>query len=220
LLNAPWNPRTIDVSAAKKLRDNLQRVGLVAPLTWNKRTGHIVGGHQRIGLIDGLEGTPDYYLDVAVVDLDEKTEKAQAVLLNNTSAMGSWDFEMLGDLLKEGIGSGLSAEDFGFDPADIQVLFDDPILSPTISAAPDAAEKEVAQVNAIKARKIEAKGEDNQRLDAEFFVTVVGQTGEQVTTFLKAAGFEPDARYIDLGKLAGKMGITLPAADPKVGERR
>lgn len=42
--NAPYNPRIMDADAKKRLKKNIQRHGLVAALTWNKRTGNLVGG--------------------------------------------------------------------------------------------------------------------------------------------------------------------------------
>lgn len=46
--NAPYNPRIMDVKAKKRLKANIAKHGLVAALTWNKRTGNLVGGHQRL----------------------------------------------------------------------------------------------------------------------------------------------------------------------------
>lgn len=45
--NAPYNPRIIDKEAKRRLRKNIAKHGLVSALTWNKRTGNLVGGHQR-----------------------------------------------------------------------------------------------------------------------------------------------------------------------------
>lgn len=42
--NAPYNPRIMDEKAKKRLRANIAKHGLVAALTWNKRTGNLVGG--------------------------------------------------------------------------------------------------------------------------------------------------------------------------------
>jgi ParB-like chromosome segregation protein Spo0J len=45
--NAPYNPRFITDEAKRKLKGSIKRNGLLAPPTWNIRTGNIVGGHQR-----------------------------------------------------------------------------------------------------------------------------------------------------------------------------
>ena len=70
--NAPYNPRIMDEKAKKRLRANIQKHGLVAALTWNKRTGNLVGGHQRLEQLDSLEKNKDSELTVCVVDVDPK----------------------------------------------------------------------------------------------------------------------------------------------------
>lgn len=42
--NAPYNPRIMDKDAKKRLKKAIQQHGLVSALTWNKRTGNLVGG--------------------------------------------------------------------------------------------------------------------------------------------------------------------------------
>ena len=93
--NAPYNPRILSREAKKRLQDVLQEEGLVAPLVWNKQTGLIVSGHQRLKIIDELEGVKDYQIDVAVIDVDEKTEKKLNIFMNNISSQGTWDEEKL-----------------------------------------------------------------------------------------------------------------------------
>ena len=50
LIPAPYNPRLklkIHEPARRKLAASLREFGLVEPLVWNERTGHVVGGHAR-----------------------------------------------------------------------------------------------------------------------------------------------------------------------------
>ena len=68
--NAPYNPRIMDEGAKKRLKRNIAKHGLVSALTWNKRTGNLVGGHQRLEQLDALEKSKDYELTVCVVDVD------------------------------------------------------------------------------------------------------------------------------------------------------
>jgi hypothetical protein len=126
LKDAPYNPRRIDSYAREKLQKNLRTVGLLEPPIWNQRTGHIVGGHQRIAALDALEGGDDYYLDVAVTNLDEKTEREQNVALNNSAIQGQWDIPLLAELMK---GDGFDISKAGFDAMDLQVMFDDKQLA-------------------------------------------------------------------------------------------
>ena len=53
LTPADYNPRTISEHQAEALKRSLDRWGFVEPIVANKRTGHIVGGHQRL---DGALG--------------------------------------------------------------------------------------------------------------------------------------------------------------------
>lgn len=117
---ADYNPRIIDKHARKKLKENIQRNGLVDTIVWNKRTGHIVGGHQRIGVIDELQGTQDYELTVAEIDVDEKQEKVLNVFLNNSSAQGNWDLEALQKLILDVDGD---RDKLGFDRVDLDFMF-------------------------------------------------------------------------------------------------
>ena len=73
-----------------------------------------------MSILDKLEKSKDYEIDVAVVDVDEKTEKKLNVQLNNSSMQGTFDFDMLGDLALEFDG-GLF--DLGFSNFDAEMMF-------------------------------------------------------------------------------------------------
>jgi hypothetical protein len=51
LVPAPYNPRTISSEALAGLRGSVERFGLVEPVVWNRRTGRVVGGHQRLKVL-------------------------------------------------------------------------------------------------------------------------------------------------------------------------
>ncbi|MDR2445000.1 MAG: hypothetical protein LBD44_03590 [Spirochaetaceae bacterium] len=118
--NAPYNPRKITREAREKLRKGLEAHGLVSPLTWNKRTGNLVSGHQRLSQIDLIEGSQDYTLQTAVIDVDEKQEKEINVLLNNKAAQGDFDIDRLADLMDD-----IDYSNAGFDADDIDGLLGD-----------------------------------------------------------------------------------------------
>ena len=101
LTPAPYNPRralTPKDPAYRKLKRSLKQFGLVQPLVWNQRTGHVVGGHQRLQILSEL-GHKE--VDVTVVDLDDAEEKALNVVLNNREAQSDWDLRRLQTLLEE-----------------------------------------------------------------------------------------------------------------------
>jgi DNA modification methylase len=80
----------------EKLKRSLNEFGCVEPLVWNKRTGNLVGGHQRLKVLIDQGATE---VDVSVVDLPLEKEKALNIALNKIS--GDWDQNKLASLLDE-----------------------------------------------------------------------------------------------------------------------
>ncbi len=93
---APYNAeiRTMTGHAREGLASSVEEFGLVQPIIWNRRTGNIVGGHQRL-----LALSLDEQTDVVVVDLDEQREKALNLSLNNRHIAGEWTGD-LNDMLQ------------------------------------------------------------------------------------------------------------------------
>jgi ParB-like chromosome segregation protein Spo0J len=119
---APYNPRK-DLRPGDTEYENLRRAidefGYVEPIVWNKRTGNIVGGHQRFKVLRDL-GYAE--VECVVLDIDEMREKALNVALNKIN--GAWDETKLAELLGD-----LDASDFdvtltGFDMDEIATLLD------------------------------------------------------------------------------------------------
>lgn len=109
MTRADYNPRSISTEAYKGLKKSIKEFGIVQPIVWNKRSGNIVGGHQRYDAMmeQGFDET-----EVVVVDLDESKEKALNLTLNNQTIAGEFTegaWEMLEDI-KTGLG-----EDFFSD---------------------------------------------------------------------------------------------------------
>ena len=125
LKGAPYNPRILTPAAKRKLTAVLKKHGLVSTITWNRRTGNIVGGHQRIEALDALAGTSNYEMDVAVIDVDEAREKELNIALNNQEAGGDFDLEKLQELLRS---PGVDVDGTGFDHSDIFKMFGDSVL--------------------------------------------------------------------------------------------
>lgn len=117
---AAYNPR-IELIPGDTEYENLRRsittYGLIIPVVWNKRTNRVVGGHQRLTV---LENEGETEVDVSVVDLDETQEKQLNVALNNVE--GGWDEEKLSDLLAE---LGEDATLTGFTQQEIDSLTND-----------------------------------------------------------------------------------------------
>ena len=123
LIPADYNPRK-DLqpgdSEYEKIKRSLEEFGYVDPVIWNKTTGRVVGGHQRLKVLASMGRTE---VECVVVELNEEKEKALNVALNKIS--GDWDKEKLAVLITD-----LDASDFdvsltGFDAAEIDDLFKD-----------------------------------------------------------------------------------------------
>lgn len=99
LIPADYNPRK-DLQPGdrewEKISDSLENFGLVEPLVYNERSGHIVGGHQRAKIL-AYQGQTEAM--VSVVDLDDEAEKILAAKLNRVQ--GFWDSRKLAELLTE-----------------------------------------------------------------------------------------------------------------------
>ena len=92
MTSAPYNPRAISIEALEGLRASIDRFGLVEPVIWNRQTGHVVGGHQRLKALEmsGVTETP-----VVVVDMAEAEERVLNVTLNNPAITGEFTPDVL-----------------------------------------------------------------------------------------------------------------------------
>jgi hypothetical protein len=142
---APYNPRRVLSPASpayRKLRASLVEFGLVEPLVWNERTGHIVGGHARLRILRDLGVTT---VPVSVVHLSEAREKALNVVLNNQEAQGRFDPARLADLLTE-LQDTPELELSGFDEHMLANLRLEPVAAPLETEADDPDRVEITLV--------------------------------------------------------------------------
>lgn len=98
---APYNPRRAlrpGDPAWERLARSLEVFDLVQPLVWNRRTGHLVAGHQRLELLKARGATQ---VECVVVDLPLPREQALNVALNNQAVAGDWEPDLLVALLDE-----------------------------------------------------------------------------------------------------------------------
>ena len=121
LIPAGYNPR-VDLrpgdAAYEKLKRSMQEFGCVEPIVWNRRSGHVVGGHQRLKVLQDLDFVE---IDCVVVDLDDSAERALNLALNKIS--GDWDT----DKLREAMMAFEQEFDMtltGFDADEIQSMRD------------------------------------------------------------------------------------------------
>ncbi len=147
---APYNPR-VDLKPGDpeydKLARSMDEFGSVQPPVWNKRTGHVVGGHQRLKvLLDRGEKT----VDVVVVDLPLEKEKLLNLALNQIA--GDWDEQKLAVLLDELVKCPtVDIELSGFDLPEARDLIGRLLdAAPADAAALDSFDEESALAAAAK----------------------------------------------------------------------
>ncbi len=118
---AKYNPRVAlkpGDPEYEKLARSIDEFGLVEPLIWNKQTGNLVGGHQRMAVLKarGVKSA-----DVVVVDLTPRREKALNLAINKIA--GRWDDELLvaslEDLVKD---NSIDEQLSGFDAKEIDKI--------------------------------------------------------------------------------------------------
>lgn len=117
---AEYNPRRAlkrGDAEYEKLKRSITEFGYVEPVIWNKQTGNVVGGHQRLTVMRDLGITE---IDCVVVDLDPMREKALNVALNKIQ--GEWDKDKLAALLTEFDGSEFDVTLTGFDATEVDEL--------------------------------------------------------------------------------------------------
>lgn len=125
LLPAEYNPRkNLKPGDAEyeKLKRSITEFGYVEPVIWNQTTGRVVGGHQRLKVLQDMGMTE---IDCVIIEVSEEKEKALNIALNKIS--GDWDTDKLALLITDLQGSDFDVSLTGFEPAEIDALFKDDI---------------------------------------------------------------------------------------------
>ncbi len=118
---AKYNPRKDlkpDDPEYIKLKKSILEFDLVEPIVWNKKTGNVIGGHQRLKILKELKKKTT---NCVVVNLDPTKEVALNLALNKIS--GEWDYPKLKDLLIEIDTGSFDIEITGFDNIEMADLF-------------------------------------------------------------------------------------------------
>lgn len=207
---ADYNPRTLSTDAEKRLRRSLKTNGLVEPLIWNEQTGNLVGGHQRLKILDQLHKDQNYSITVAVINVDIKQEKKLNIALNNQTLQGEYDASSLSKLIEE---IGLDEiDDTGFNLAEIKTWMpsDSQVLQ-SIDEVEKQSNKAVA-MDVAEMRRINEKTRSNNNGkhaqgddDASFYVTLVFRSSNEVEKFLIDNCFDPNMSYIDGNEISNRL---------------
>ena len=124
---AAYNPRKKLKPGDKTYEDikrSMQDFGLVQNLIWNKRTGNLIAGHQRLTV--GKREFGWKQAPCCVVDLPIEQEKALNVVMNKVGE-GNWSMTKLADLLAElGQNPQIELTDLGFSESELEALLKKP----------------------------------------------------------------------------------------------
>ena len=117
---AEYNPRKELKSGDKeyeKIKNSIEEFGFADPLVVNADMT-IIGGHQRLNVAIDLGYTE---VPCAVVDVDKTREKALSIALNKIT--GSWDEQLLADLLTDLKELDFNVDVTGFEAVEMEQLF-------------------------------------------------------------------------------------------------
>jgi hypothetical protein len=188
LKNAPYNPREMSDAARANLRNVLDPsgVGLIQGPVWNRRSGNIVGGHQRMRALDSIAKTRDYFLWVSEVDLSEAAEIEANLALNNEDAQGEWELEKFAALLRR---EDVRKQAAGFDGSTLYRLLGE--------EADEKALEEVAEkIEALKGADDAVQNASRDAHSTEFYAVLVWPSAAARAAALKALGLD-DVREQD-----------------------
>jgi hypothetical protein len=147
---APYNPRRIDPAARKNLIRSLKNHGMIETLVYNKVTGNLVSGHQRLSVLDDLHEGKDYKMQFAVVEMTEVEEMQANIAMNNQFMQGEFDLRKLSDLVSEQDDVPAFLEGAVLRTEDLEVMFtsagEDPSWLDALSGT-DAQREAVDEIN-------------------------------------------------------------------------
>lgn len=120
---APYNPRRIDPASRKNLIASLKTHGMIETLVYNKTTGNLVSGHQRLSALDDLHEGRDYKLQFAVVEMTPEQEMQANIVMNNRFVQGEFDLRKLSDMISEQEDVGGFLEGAILRTEDLELMF-------------------------------------------------------------------------------------------------
>ena len=131
----------------ESIRKSIEEFGFADPLVVNSDMT-IIGGHQRLTVASDMGYTE---VPCAIVDVDKTQEKALNIALNKIT--GEWNKELLADLIKELQEADFDMGKTGFEPPEIEQLFnsvhDKKITEDDFDVDAELAKPNVAQAGDI-----------------------------------------------------------------------
>jgi hypothetical protein len=205
----PRNPRQIAPEARRKLKKNIKAGGLLDTIIWNRATGFVVGGHQRLSILDELEKYDaatqenDYQIDVLAVSLAEADELAMLAFLNNPASQGDFDTDLLAAL---NLDFGVDFADMGFSKVDVDYLFDGDARFSELFVDESAEVKEAkGSLDKIKADRKEATDRFKEADKADFYFVVVARDQAEKDEVMKRIGVPNYEQFVSADAVLGVL---------------
>lgn len=213
------NPRSISTENRKALKRGIKKFGMVGGIVVNKRTNYtLVSGHQRLSVMDELQKynaetkENDYLIRVDLIDVEEKEEKELLILLNNPSAQGEWNYDMLRELIPD-----IDYKDAGLTEQDLDIIGVDfnfqteeenaitTELDNLMMPVHEEHQAEVAQRQAERAEKVahmkQVKEEVKQAAtkaaaNMDAYLMLSFDTWDAKAEFCEKFGFNPEEKFL------------------------
>lgn len=192
---AEYNPRFIPAKNLKKLKNNIQKMGVLQPFLVNGRNNVLIGGHQRIRILDdlmnadGLAEDGHYPVTIAVADMDEKSERELNIFLNNSTAQGEFDTERLVKLYRE---DKLDYDATGFDKQFLGAWLGDSIFDDNPTELQEIADRyrQIGENHKKSIEKLDARD------DPHFMTRVIFRDSKQRNEMCASLGIE-DPEFVN-----------------------
>ena len=215
----PLNPKRHTEEAIKQQKKNLQKIGFLGGIVWNKLSGNLIDGHRRVYAMDLLykyDGSKetDYDIKVEVCELNEKTEKEQLTYMavGNTKA----DYDLIAkyasdiDIYNVGLSDSDINDILSFTDTDIDAVtdsIDDLILPHAEEEKPipvgKTAEEKKKHVKDIKEQVRESA--ERREADEEAYIMLSFTNAENKQAFCDLFGIDVSDKFMKGEKLLEMM---------------
>ena len=216
----PLNPKRHTEEAIKRQKKNLQKIGFLGGIVWNKLSGNLIDGHRRVYAMDLLykyDGSKDsdYDIKVEVCELNEKTEKEQLTYMavGNTKA----DYDLIAkyasdiDIYNVGLSDSDIKDILSFTDTDIDAVtdsIDDLILPVAVEEEKAKPVEKTAEGKKQHVKDIKEQVRDSaerRQADEEAYIMLSFTNAENKQAFCDLFGIDVSDKFMKGEKLIEMM---------------
>lgn len=211
----PLNPKRHTEESIKLQKKNIQKIGFLGGIVWNRLTGNLIDGHRRVYAMDLLykyygNKETDYDIKVEVCELDNKTEKEQLTYMavGNTKADYDLIAKYANDIDIHNVGlSDIDIKDIlSFVETDIDAVtdsIDNLILPPTEEEIPIPVEKtdEEKKQHVKDVKEQVRENAEKRQADEEAYIMLSFTNTENKQAFCDLFGIDISEKFMKGEKL-------------------